>query len=173
MKKHLFSLLALIVLGFTLAACDDDPAGPSDNDTTFTATLLPANEVPAVTGEEAGGSGTATLTFHVTKDSYGSVDAATFDVTITANGFPAGTTLTAAHIHPGVAGVNGGALIGFGISAGEVSFPTGAGSFTRQGIALTASQADAIFANPGAFYVNIHTTKNTNGVARGQLARVQ
>ena len=49
---------------------------------TFTATLLPANEVPPVAGNEAGGSGTATLTFNLTKDSAGYVTAATLDATV-------------------------------------------------------------------------------------------
>ena len=42
------------------------------------------------------------------------------DFAISLTGFPNNTTLTAAHIHPGVAGVNGGAQIGVPGIAGLV-----------------------------------------------------
>jgi len=173
--KRCTSLLALIALGVTLSACDDNGAtAPSGTSTsTFTATLLPANEVPPITGSEAGGSGTATVTFNLTKDSADYVTAATMDVTGNVTGFPAGTALTASHIHPGAAGANGGVFVSLGLSAGEVTFPTGSGSFTKRGITLTVDQANTILANPGGFYFNIHTAANPNGVARGQLTRTQ
>jgi hypothetical protein len=95
------------------------------------------------------------------------------DVTVNVTGFPAGTALTQSHIHPGAAGANGGVLVSLGLSAGEVNFPTGSGSFSKQGITLTVDQANTILANPGGFYLNIHTAANPNGVARGQLTRTQ
>ena len=167
------ALFGLLVLGSLAAGCGSDtPTTPSTaSSATFTATLLPSSEVPAVTGTEAGGSGTGTVTLNLTKDSGGSVTAATLDVTVTATGFPAGTALTASHLHSAPAGVNGGIVISFGLSAGEVTFPTGSGSFTKRGISVSADQANAILANPAGFYVNIHTAANTNGVARGQLTR--
>ena len=44
---------------------------------------------------------------------------------------------------------------------------------TRKGIALTVDQANTILANPSDFYLNIHTARNPDGVARGQLTRTQ
>jgi hypothetical protein len=90
---------------------------------------------------------------------------------VNATGFPAGTALTASHIHPGAAGSNGGVLVSLGLTAGEVTFATGSGSFSKRGITVTVDQANAIMANPGGFYLNIHTANNLNGVARGQLTR--
>jgi CHRD domain-containing protein len=139
----------------------------------FTAQLLPSSEVPPVTDSEANGSGTATIKFNLTKDSTGNITAATMDVTVTVTGFPAGTALTASHIHPGALGVNGGVLVSLGLSPGEITFATGSGSFTRQGVTLTVDQANSILANPAGFYLNIHTTANAGGVARGQLTRTQ
>jgi hypothetical protein len=139
----------------------------------FTAALLPSNEVPPTSGTEATGSGTATLTFNLTKDSAGNITAASMDATVSVTGFPAGTTLTASHIHPGAAGANGGVFVSLGLTAGEVSFATGSGSFTKRGVALTVDQANSIMANPTGFYLNIHTAANPNGVARGQLTRAQ
>lgn len=173
--KHCISFLTVIALGCGLTACDDNatiaPSGTSTS--SFTATLLPANEVPPITGSEAGGSGTATIAFNLTNDSAGYATAATMDVTVNVTGFPAGTALTQSHIHPGAAGANGGVIVSLGLSAGEVNFPTGSGSFSKQGITLTVDQANTILANPGGFYLNIHTAANPNGVARGQLTRTQ
>ena len=169
--RRSIALFALITLGCLVAACDDNSVTtPSPGSTsTLTATLLPASEIPPVTGSEASGSATATLTFNLTKDAAGEITAATLDVTVNATGFPPGTALTAAHIHPGDAGANGGIFVSLGLTAGEVTFANGSGSFTKRGLTVTTDQAKAILANPGAFYLNIHTATNPNGVARGQL----
>jgi hypothetical protein len=186
--KRVLSLLALVLLAGIAAACDSSPTTPTtpttppttpptttaptpDAPPTYTATLLPSNEVPPVTGNEAAGSATATVTMNLTKDGSGAVTAATLDATVTASGFPAGTALTASHIHPGSAGANGGVIVSLGLTAGEVTFPTGSGSFSKRGITLTVDQANTIMADPGGFYLNIHTAGNPNGVARGQFAR--
>ena len=165
---------ALLLLGCVTVGCGDDNNAlttPSPASVArFTATLLPSNKVPPISGSEANGSGTGALTFNVTKDSSGNITAASLDVVVSATGFPAGTALTASHIHGGAPGVNGGVFVGFGLGAGEVTFPTGSGSFTKQGVTLTVDQANSIMANPSAFYVNIHTAANPGGVARGQLA---
>jgi hypothetical protein len=139
----------------------------------FTATLLPINEVPPVTNAEASGSGVMTITLNLTKDAAGNITAATADFNGTTTGFPNGTTLTAAHIHPGVAGVNGSPVVNLGLAAGEITFPTGSGTITKTNITMTVDQANSIIANPAAFYFNIHTALNGGGVARGQLVKVQ
>lgn len=177
--KRVIALCALVALAGAAAACDGDtpttPTTPTpDNNPpqVYSVTLSPDSEVPPVTGGEAGGSGTATVTFNLTKDAGGATTAATLDVTVNVSGFPAGTALTASHIHPGAAGSNGGVFVSFGLTAGEVTFPTGSGSFTKRGVTMTVDQASAIIANPAGFYLNIHTAGNPNGVARGQLTRV-
>ena len=173
--KHVVQPLAVLILGLSLVGCTDDPpTSPSPGtSTTFTANLLTANEVPPIGNEEAGGSATATITIAVTNDSSGYATAATMDVSLTATGFPNGTALTKAHIHPGAAGTNGGVFVNVGLADGEVTFPSGAGSFTKRGIVLTVDQANTILANPAGFYLNIHTARNPDGVARGQLTRAQ
>jgi hypothetical protein len=174
MKPFVY-LCALLVVGSVTTGCADDTiTSPSPaSSVRLTAALLPSNEVPAISGSEASGSGTAALTFNLTKDSNGNITAATLDVTVSATGFPPGTALTASHIHGAAAGVNGGILVSFGLAAGEVTFPNGSGSFTKQGVTMTIDQANSIMANPGAFYVNIHTAANPGGVARGQLTAAQ
>lgn len=173
--KYIVQPLAILILGLSCVACTDDPpTSPSPGTVeTFAASLLPASEVPPIANEEASGSATATITFDLTKDSAGYVTAASMNVSLTATGFPNGTALTKAHIHPGAAGANGGVFVNVGLADGEVTFPSGSGSFTKRGIALTVDQANAILANPAGFYLNIHTARNPDGVARGQLSRAQ
>ena len=170
------ALIGLLLLGSLAAACGNDtPTTPSSasSSVTFTTTLLPSSEVPPINGSEANGSGTGTLKFNVTRDSAGNITAATMDAAVSVTGFPAGTALTASHIHPGAPGANGGILVSLGLAAGEVTVPTGSGSFSRQGISVPADQANSILANPAGFYLNIHTAANPGGVARGQLTRTQ
>ena len=171
------ALFGLLVLGVAAAGCGSGngmPTTPSPAaSATFTAALRPSSEVPPVTGDEANGSGTATVTFNLTRDSAGTITAATMDATVSVQGFPAGTALTASHIHPGVIGANGGVFVSLGLGAGEVTFASGSGSFTKRGVPLTADEANSILANPANFYLNIHTAANSGGAARGQLTRVQ
>ena len=49
--------------------------GPTTTNTVFTVALSAANEVPPITNAEAGATGTATITFHVTKDASGATTA--------------------------------------------------------------------------------------------------
>jgi hypothetical protein len=169
---HRLSILALALV-FAIG-CDDSPTSPSTNPNQFkfTATLLPANEVPPITNAEAGGRGTATITMNVTKDAAGTITAATYDFTVDATGFPAGTPITAAHIHPGAAGTNNSALINMGLGSGEIVLVNGAQVITKTNLTGgTAAQAQDIINNPGNYYFNIHTILSPGGVARGQLVK--
>src|SRR5262249_33708893 len=169
--------LSAFVLGLTIAASGcgkDTPATPTPApDPKFTATLLPGNEAPTpVTNADATGSGTVTITMHNTKDASGNITASTADFAVTLTGFPAGTTLTGAHIHPGAAGVAGGVIWSTGLTTGEVVLQNGSGTFTKLGATpQDVAQAQAILSNPAGFYFNVHTSLNPGGAARGQLVR--
>lgn len=171
--KRIICVIAVLVLGFALSGCGSTPDSPTPAPAPvrFTAALLASNEVPPVTNENAGASGTATITFNLTRDAAGTIVSGTADFTASLSGFPNGSALTGAHIHPGASGVNGGVLISTAIAAGEVSFPAGSGTLTKTGIALTAEQANSIMANPAGFYFNVHTATSPGGAARGQLVR--
>jgi hypothetical protein len=173
--KHL-SILCLF--GLVAAGCggggssSSSPASPSSSSTsttTFSVLLSPGAEVPAVTNADASAGGTAAITLHATKDSKGTVTAATADFSLTFTGFPAGTSVDMAHIHPGGSGVNGGPLVTTGIAPGVVKFTNGTGSFSQTGVNVPADTAQAILNNPAGYYFNIHTSLNPNGAARGQL----
>lgn len=144
-------LLAFSLLGF-LSAC----GGGSSTATTATTaaasdpvtrsvTLTGDQEVPAVS-TAATGSGSLTL------------DRATgaLSGSVTLNGM----TASAAHIHQGAAGSNGGVLVNLTETAsGTWSVPANT--------VLTAAQIDSF--NAGALYVNAHSTANPSGEIRGQI----
>jgi hypothetical protein len=167
---------AVLALSAGVAGCNDSPTNPSGGNQQpnpqFRAQLLSANEVPPVTNADAGASGTMNITFNVTRDANGAITAGTVDFTGTFAGFPPGTALTAAHIHTGVAGQNGGVLINVGLSPGEITFANGSGSLTKTGISASVDNINAIIANPAGFYFNAHTAANPGGAVRAQLVRI-
>lgn len=168
------AMLALI-LAFGIS-CDDSPTSPSDpNVARFTAILLPSNEVPAITNADAAASGTMQLTMTVTRDSASVITGATYDFTVNMTGFPANTTLTGAHIHSGVSGVNAPVTVNLNLTQGEFVLGSGQLTITRTGItvpaATAATVAQAVFNNPPGNYFNVHTTLNTGGAIRGQLVK--
>jgi hypothetical protein len=167
--------LSVLALGLTLAAVGcgkDNPTTPTPPaDPKFTATLSPASETTAVVGGDVSGSGTVTITMHPTKDAAGHVTAATADFTVTLQGFPAGTVLTGAHIHPGASGVAGGVVWSLGLASGDVTLPNGSTTFSRTTSPADVATAEGILNNPAGYYFNVHTTVNTGGAARGQLVK--
>ena len=171
MKRFGVLLLGLSLLG--AAGCGDDTA-PSNLPIVMTATLLPSNEVPAIASPENTGHGAVQITFNVTRDGTGAVTGGTAEFHFQLSGFPSSTTIIAAHIHPGAAGVNGGVLVSTGLVAtSPVTQSDGVMSFTSAPVTVPAALLQSIVNNPAAFYFNVHSPTNSGGVARGQLNRVQ
>ena len=168
--KRVYVLLAALVRATGCSSSNTAPAA-NDNRPQFVANLLPSSEVPPVTNAESTASGAAIINFNLTKDGTGTITAATVDFSVELSGFPATSTITNAHIHTGAAGVNGGVLVNAQAGSGTVTLTNGVGTFSRQGLPITAANAQAIINNPAGFYFNVHTTLNPGGVMRGQLVR--
>ena len=174
MMRVRFVLIGMMALG---AACGSKTASTTPSTTaaantvTFTAALSPANEVPAVTNADAAASGTATVTLNLTRDSAGTITAATTTFQVNLTGFPANTSITGAHIHPGASGTNGGVLVSTTLTSGEIVLGNGVGGFTKTAIPTAADVAQGIISNPAGYYFNVHTTLNGGGAARGQLVK--
>jgi len=168
------SSVFIVSLGLFAVACGgSSPAEPSSGTTTvstYTVSLLAANEVPAITNADAGGGGTATITLNVTRDNSGSISSATADFQINVTGFPAGTLVTDAHIHNAGAGVNAGVFVSAGLTSGELVVTNGGGTITKKAISVPADRAAAILGNPTGHYFNVHTSLNPAGAIRGQLS---
>jgi len=73
---------------------------------------------------------------------------------------------TAAHVHTGSAGQNGGIVVDF-----EAAFSdTGSGSWVAFGsVAASAGTIASILDDPSAFYINAHNADHPAGAARGQV----
>ncbi len=126
----------------------------------FEVRLTGANEVPAVTT-------TAKGTFAATLDEAAGTIAWTLTV-------PEITNATAAHIHAGAAGVNGGIVLNL------FAAPTGspASSINVSGTARAADISGTLAGNlpgfitalkAGTLYANVHTTANAGGEIRSQV----
>ena len=72
--------------------------------------------------------------------------------------------ITAAHIHDGGVGVNGGVFLDFGAVTGNVI----TGQIT--GTKLTTAVINQLLS--GNYYINMHTASNPNGEIRGQIYRL-
>lgn len=135
---------------------------------TFQTSLLPANEVPPVTGLEA--AAPAQFTLHTVRDNSGAVAAgvAVFDVDYR---FPGPVEFIGMHVHDGAAGENGLVTIDSGLTADNpVNSPGGFGNLYGQATISTATAMDSAAANPEKHYLNVHTASHPIGAARGQLA---
>ena len=177
--------ILILVVGLTAFACKkSEPAGGDDNNgnpiqpnpgsttetKTFSIPLKGANEIPPISGSEANATGTANITIHATKNASGTITSATADFQVTLSGLAGNSSITMAHIHSGNNTVpSGGIVVNTGIASGDAPVNNGSSSFTRNGINLSASDAQSILGGPGNFYFNVHSGANGGGVARGQV----
>jgi hypothetical protein len=160
--KRLAMAVSMLAVGVAGCGSSTTPTSPSTLKI-YTVQLAPANENPPITNAEQSGRGTAVITIHT--------DTNTVDFSFSMTGFPANTNVILAHIHPGAAGVNGGALIGVaGLAATTpLLLANGSGTYVANGVASSATNISNVVANPQNFYFNVHTTNNPGGVMRGQL----
>ena len=169
--------LATIAIALFAAGCGGGTSSPTPTITShlvFTADLRASNEVPPIQGAEASGTGSATITFDVTRDPAGNVTSGVATFVVTLSGLPAGTPINIAHIHTGGAGVGGAVVFSTSLVAGEVvTNASGSASFTKTNITPAGDLAifNSIINNPSGFYFNAHSALNPGGVVRGQLVR--
>jgi hypothetical protein len=168
------TLFAIAACVFLSACGGNDTTAPSAAPVVFSALLIPANEVPPVAGSESTGHGAVQVQFDLTRDAAGAITTATGTFYFQLTGYPAGTTIVGAHIHPAPAGVNGPVIISTGLtSANTVTLTDGSGDFIFRGVFSDPAIVQQIINNPAAFYFNVHSPSNPGGFSRGQLARVQ
>jgi CHRD domain len=172
MKRYLLVGVAILA-----AACgSSSPSQPSNTlptKITFTAALNPANEIPPVTNADSSGSGTGTFTLDLTRDSAGTITAATATFVFSLTGFPAGTQIILTHIHTGGPGQTGSPIVNSGLTAANaVQVPNGSvQNQTFSNIPVPPADAQKIIDNPNGFYYNVHTVINSGGAARAQLVK--
>jgi hypothetical protein len=169
MKRLSGVVMAACLIG--AAACDDSPTDPGST-AVFTVNMTAAQEVPPVTGAEAGATGSATITFNLTRNSANVITAATANFASTVNNMPAGSTLVMAHIHTGAAGVAGPPVVDTGLTAAAaIPIVNGSATLTANNVTADPATVQNIIDNPAGFYFNVHSAANLGGVVRGQLVR--
>lgn len=141
--SRLLVLSALVVLAL---------AAPIALGQTLGAVLTGSQEVPPNNNP---GFGNATVTFDATRQ----------NVTVTITVANLGAQINNFHIHEAPAGMNGPVVVNLIGLGGTFVNGTMTGTFP-----IAADVAQRMLANPGNFYVNVHTTTNPGGAVRGQLA---
>jgi hypothetical protein len=153
MKTYRSLIVAVALMGL-LVASQAMAQGQSPSRPPFFAVLLGGNEVSAEGQANAGdphGVGSATIL----------IDGTTLCFGITVNNLD---QPTAAHIHHGVAGVNGPIVVPL--------TPPASGNPGASSACLPEVDPDLlreIHVRPGRFYVNVHTEPFPAGAIRGQL----
>jgi len=134
--------------------------------------LLSSSNV--VTAPSSFGSGVAQVVALATRDTSGNLTSG--EVYMSAVLFSLDPTpFTAFHIHTGPAGATGAIAITAPLPSGMQTDPNGNAQITAlysEATVTNTTQAGAItnlFGNPGALYVDLHSSGNPNGMVRAQL----
>ncbi|MBI3695294.1 MAG: CHRD domain-containing protein [Acidobacteria bacterium] len=154
-------LLVFATAAFSWAARVDTVA--------LTTTLSPANEVPPVTGVNAGGS--CLVLVHVTRNDSGAIAGGVVDFDVNFS-FAGAVDFIGLHIHEGPAGQKAEVVIRTDLSdTKRFSHPGGDNSIHKQVVVTDAALLGRLLANPSRFYCNMDTPANPDGVMRGQLSQ--
>jgi hypothetical protein len=177
MKRYVLVGIAALAAGCGSSSSPSSPSNTQPTTVVFTAALNAANETPApITNADRDAKGTSTMTFHLTRDSAGTITAATVDFVYSVSGFPPGTQLILTHIHEGGPAIGGGVKIGAPLSAASpITLADGtATNITFNGITGWSdgvSLVQKIIDNPNGYYFNVHSAINPGGAVRGQLVK--
>jgi hypothetical protein len=177
--------LPIVTLALALAAAgcgdsDSTPTPPTNNPppaqnnttttTTYNLNLKTGNERPnAVSGAEAAATGSAIIKINITRDPAFNIVSANVEFDVSVSGFPAGSQVNIAHIHPGDQNTTGSISVNTNLVAGELQLTNGAGSFRKTTNNVDGAVAQSIVSNPAGFYFNVHSTANPGGVLRAQM----
>ncbi len=126
-------------------------AGAAEGATRLKATLTGASEIPGPGDPD--GTGSATVNIDVTKREV------CYEVSAQKIDQP-----TAMHIHEGATGKSGGVVV-------PLTTPTATDTTTKGCATADAALIGRMTANPGGFYVNVHSQAHQQGALRGQLSQ--
>jgi len=130
----------------------------------FKLKLKPSQEVPPIKGLKADAVGN--VTFDLTRNAAGAITSG--EVIFYFNyKFPGSVTINGLHAHQGAKGTNGPIVVSSGLV--EFTDSDGEGNVTTVVIGTPAATLQAILDNPRGYYVNLHTSVNTDGALREQM----
>ncbi len=148
--RNSIQLLVLGLLLTAISACNNDSTpNTAIDEIALSIPLSSAERIPPV---DSNGTGSATLT----------VNKATGDISGSFTTSALSSAVTKAHIHTGVAGMDGGSIITYEQSNDPNTWNIPAGS------TLDTEQLATLLS--GGTYINVHTTNHPSGEIRGQVA---
>jgi len=127
-------------------------------------------------GTNMAGTGLAAVLAIATRDANGQLTSGEVDMIFNYS-LPQQVTFTGFHIHPGESGANGPAVLGATLPANLQSEPSGVGTSAlyyrevQMDNPVAVSTFETVWNNPGAAYINAHTSVDGGGVIRAQLRR--
>ncbi len=164
MRRHTVGVVVLAALVLVTAACGDGEeaeeaaretatsvADQAEQATRLTATLSGASEVPPPGDPD--GTGTARVNIDATKGQ------ACYEVEVKGLDRPVGM-----HIHEGEPGKAGPVVV-------PLTTPTATDTTTTGCVDADRTLLGRVTAQPGDFYVNVHTSTYPQGAVRGQLSQ--
>lgn len=166
MSQHSLGRTCLVAASLlALAGCGDEAeeveqgarqaattiGGGLERTTRLSATLTGASEVPGPGDPD--GTGTATVNLDVSERKV------CYEVSVQKIDRP-----VAMHIHEGGAGKSGGVVV-------PLTTPTASDTTTKDCREVDAALLGRMGANPGGFYVNVHSEAHQQGAVRGQLSQ--
>jgi hypothetical protein len=168
-----------VVLSLFAAGCDEtlNPSSPNPGQVTLVSQVSGAQNVPPAGSLEAGAAGGLSVTMVPTT---GGAYTASFTFSLSGlvkagvlpSPLDSGSVIVAGYVHQGAAGTVGPPVVSLPISvAAPIVTPTGSVQLTISNVAVSASAASALLANPSGFYFNLYSALNQNGVVRGQLIK--
>lgn len=140
--------------------------------TVLMAQMSPANEVPAITGPNAGATAVGTAVILITRAPSGQMTSGYVMFDIAYRDMTADSVFSAMHIHRGPAGANGPVVLDSAMTRTEVA--SGGAGVLRFENEMNMTNAnvraalDDIRFNVNAFYLNVHSVANPGGILRGQ-----
>ena len=149
MKRTFYALLAAVAVLLMVAGAALGKAGGTP--------AIPLNNAQETTGATGGGSGFFTYTISGDMLCY---TLEVRDLTMAPFG---------AHIHLAPRGVAGGVVVPLLTPPAATSTVSDCITAVEGSAVLTPAELAAIAADPGAYYVNVHTTNFPGGEVRGQL----
>lgn len=115
-------------------------------------------------------SGTIEMLLDVKVDTSNNIHAATATFKGCFEGFPAGSSITSAHVNAGAMGSAGAVVLDLGLKRGQVTFADGTASFITT-VPVSPSLANQIILDTSAFYFQVDTASAT-GALQGQFSRL-
>jgi hypothetical protein len=165
-----FAGFAILAAAVSAVACGDQrPSTSAVNSFGAPLSLSSAAPLVDILGFNPGGNVTMMLTTTTDHESDITSGTATFSGNL--SGFPAGSSITSAHVNNGAAGTTGPVVIDLQIQDGQVVFGLGGASSLSATVPVSATTASAILANPQNYYFEVDTAAFPTGLLRGQFGR--